>query len=221
MTPISIVTQAMGLALAAHFKRLMPLLLGWTRARDVDTVVGALRALHAVLQCTWPRMPAHAMLIWINVAAAHASAVDRALRPSDTLPAGCTHGSGYDGSDNVDGKAGGRDSAAENLGRGMHVPETNSSSGRGSEEGGMDMADVVRWAERVSELLWWCGGEGFREAMRRGEDGKATLTGALRDWTLSLSPEGCAHAPELRRSADSKASCKAPEGTINDVDSGV
>lgn len=58
----------MGLASVRHFSRLLPLLLEWLHAPDMDTRLAAAPVLHAVLKHTWPRLPAHADLIWQHVA---------------------------------------------------------------------------------------------------------------------------------------------------------
>lgn len=54
----------LGLQLAAHFARLMPLLLGWALAPWPAVREAALRALLGVLRLTWPRAGAHAALVW-------------------------------------------------------------------------------------------------------------------------------------------------------------
>lgn len=54
----------LGLQLAAHLARLMPLLLGWVLAPWPAVRGAALRALLGALQLTWPRAGAHAALTW-------------------------------------------------------------------------------------------------------------------------------------------------------------
>lgn len=54
----------LGLQLAAHSARLMPLLLGWALAPWPAVRAAALRALLGVLRLTWPRAGAHAVLTW-------------------------------------------------------------------------------------------------------------------------------------------------------------
>lgn len=50
-----------------HFHRLMPLLLEWMHAPDLETRLAAVKVLRTVLTRTWPRLPAHASLIWQHV----------------------------------------------------------------------------------------------------------------------------------------------------------
>lgn len=77
--------QAMGLALVRHFSRLLPLLLEWVSATDVDTRLAALPVLHVVLQRTWPRMPAHAHLICQHLLQEHAQETQAAQRAGNKL----------------------------------------------------------------------------------------------------------------------------------------
>eukprot|EP00803_Ostreobium_quekettii_P010730 evm.model.scf_1932.3 EVM.evm.TU.scf_1932.3 scf_1932:22992-24926(+) len=64
MGAIGPLVTAMGLVLVKYFARLMPLLLEWVCAHDAASRLTAIRTLHAVVKHTWPRMPAHAVLIW-------------------------------------------------------------------------------------------------------------------------------------------------------------
>jgi hypothetical protein len=54
----------LGLWLVAHFARLMPLLLSWCLAPRQAVRAAALAALLEVMRLTWPRMPAHAGVVW-------------------------------------------------------------------------------------------------------------------------------------------------------------
>lgn len=64
----------LGLQLAAHFARLMPLLLGWCLAPAAPVQAAALDALLAALRLTWPRAAAHAPAVWAVLRRVHASA---------------------------------------------------------------------------------------------------------------------------------------------------
>ncbi len=55
---------ALGLCLVRHFARLMPLLLHWVHAHDLESRVAALHYLASVTRQCWPRMPVHVPLIW-------------------------------------------------------------------------------------------------------------------------------------------------------------
>lgn len=54
----------LGLLLATHFSRLMPLLLGWCCAPQQHVRLAALAALLGVIQLTWPRIQVHAAVLW-------------------------------------------------------------------------------------------------------------------------------------------------------------
>lgn len=78
--------QAMGLASVRSFSRLLPLLLDWVHAPDVDTRLAALPVLHAVLKHTWPRLPAHASIIWQHVAQEFARDIEFVQKAGDLHP---------------------------------------------------------------------------------------------------------------------------------------
>ncbi len=61
------IATCLGLTLLRHFGRLTPLLLEWLHAHDVSTRVAALDALAAVVRVTWPRVSAHASVLWCHV----------------------------------------------------------------------------------------------------------------------------------------------------------
>lgn len=65
------------LQLAAHFSRLMPLLLGWCTAPQQAVRLAALRVLLQVIRLTWPRMPAHAAVVWAVLRRVHAEETQR------------------------------------------------------------------------------------------------------------------------------------------------
>ena len=73
----------MGLASVRYFSRLLPLLLEWLHAVDLDTRLAALPVLHTVLKHTWPRLPAHASIIWQHVAQEFARELDFSQRSGD------------------------------------------------------------------------------------------------------------------------------------------
>ncbi|PRW39156.1 ARM repeat superfamily [Chlorella sorokiniana] len=54
----------LGLQLASHFSRLMPLLLGWCRAPQQHVRLAALAALLEAIRMTWPRIPVHTAVLW-------------------------------------------------------------------------------------------------------------------------------------------------------------
>lgn len=61
----------LGLQLAAHFGRLLPLLLGWCLAPQQRVRGAALAALLAAVRLAWPRVGAHAAVIWRVLARVH------------------------------------------------------------------------------------------------------------------------------------------------------
>lgn len=67
-----------GLYIVRYFAQLMPLLLEWTHAYDEGTVIVALQVLASVLRHAWPRMAAHADVIWEHLVEVAASADARA-----------------------------------------------------------------------------------------------------------------------------------------------
>lgn len=75
----------LGLQLATYFRRLMPLLLEWCTSIQKKVRLGALRAVHAVVRATWPRIPAHAHLIWSVVEAAYQDEGALSAHPSDNI----------------------------------------------------------------------------------------------------------------------------------------
>lgn len=79
-------SQAMGLASVRFFSRLLPLLLEWVHAPDMDTRLAALPVLHAVLKHTWPRLPAHASIIWQHVAQEFATDIEFVQKAGDLHP---------------------------------------------------------------------------------------------------------------------------------------
>jgi len=66
--------QALGCVAVRYFARLMPLLLGWLHTRGRATRAGALAALETLVKTCWPRMPAHAGLLWQHLQALCCSA---------------------------------------------------------------------------------------------------------------------------------------------------
>ena len=66
--------QTLGLVTVRYFGRLMPLLLGWVQSPDAVLQTEALRTLAVVVQAAWPRMAAHAAVLWRHVDAAHCAA---------------------------------------------------------------------------------------------------------------------------------------------------
>ena len=124
--------QAMGVASVRSFSRLLPLLLEWVHAPDQDTRLAALKALHAVLALTWPRLPAHASLIWQHISREYESelAVERAASSGRQDAA--------------------TDSCETGEGAGMHAADAR-------------RQEALAWLERVAQVLWWAGGEPFRE----------------------------------------------------------
>ena len=143
----------MGLASVRSFARLLPLLLEWVHAPDQDTRLAALRALHAVLSTTWPRLPAHAGLIWQHVAREYESemAMTRAAASSGR-------------SDEAAGSSDAGDGAS------MHAADAMRQETQG-------------WLERVAQVLWWAGGEPFREqvqALQQSGDLQALVQAACK-----------------------------------------
>ena len=53
----------MGLAVVAHFQCLLPLLIEWTDASDVETRIAAIEALHIIVSSAWPRIGQHSTIL--------------------------------------------------------------------------------------------------------------------------------------------------------------
>jgi len=153
--------QAMGLAQVRHWARLLPLLLAWAAGPDAGARARALRALHAALRAGWPRLPPHARLVWRHLAAT--AAWGPAL--------------GAEGAREPD-EGGGATPAAPQP---AHAREAGQGLGNAAEEG--------RWAAAVAEVLWWAGGEAFREEVRGGSEAAGGPGGCrLRAHVLALAP---------------------------------
>ena len=75
----------LGLQLVASFRRLVPLLLEWCTSIQKKVRLGSLRAVHAVICATWPRMPAHAAVIWDVVEAAYQDESALSAHPSQEI----------------------------------------------------------------------------------------------------------------------------------------
>eukprot|EP00879_Flechtneria_rotunda_P005699 GHRR01006000.1.p1 GENE.GHRR01006000.1~~GHRR01006000.1.p1 ORF type:complete len:233 (+),score=74.52 GHRR01006000.1:144-842(+) len=80
---VALLIPRLGLYILRYFAQLMPLLLEWAHAYDEKTVVVALWVLATVVQHAWPRIEAHAGVIWqhlVQVAkAAEARKLDRGV----------------------------------------------------------------------------------------------------------------------------------------------
>lgn len=184
----------MGVAQVRHWARLLPLLLAWAAAADARTRAGALRALHTALRAAWPRLPAHARLIWRHLAVQDA--------PADALPvqapaedadpstedvqeervpdpgAGAHHRPDSDRDPKKNPPAKTADPRAEAVMK-EGAPNLKAGAGQklsadpgpvqtpGSNPARAD-GEAARWAEAVAELLWWAGGEAFRAELRAG-----------------------------------------------------
>ena len=158
-----LILQAMGLATVRAFSRLLPLLLEWVHAPDLDTRLAALRALRSVLARAWPRLPAHASLIWQHIAREYESecalARASAAAAADDLPS-------VSGADRSASEATPSESVAE-----------------GSKDMDAQRREAYLWLERVAEVLWWGGGEPFREEVVQschGEDVESLIRAASR-----------------------------------------
>lgn len=64
MTAVCELAQPMGLILVKYFSRLLPLLLEWADAQDVRSRRLAVQTLSIVVKQTWPRIPAHSIMLW-------------------------------------------------------------------------------------------------------------------------------------------------------------
>lgn len=62
-----VILQVLGLHTLRFFSSLMPLLLGWCREPGQATCLAALEALREIIKHTWPRMPAHASFLWLQL----------------------------------------------------------------------------------------------------------------------------------------------------------
>ena len=163
--------QAMGLATVRAFSRLLPLLLEWVHAPDLDTRIAALRTLRSVLARAWPRLPAHASLIWQHIAREYES--ERALARASVAAA----------ADDLPSASGGP--AVLQPGADSNVSEAQSLGAvvEGYARAHAQRPEACLWLERVAEVLWWGGGEPFREELgklRHSEDVDALIKAASR-----------------------------------------
>lgn len=75
----------LGIQLTRYFRRLMPLLLEWCVSIQKNVRLGALRAVHAVVRVTWPRIPAHAAVIWTVVESTYVDETVLSAHPSEEI----------------------------------------------------------------------------------------------------------------------------------------
>jgi hypothetical protein len=75
----------LGIHLTRYFRRLMPLLLEWCVSIQKKVRLSALRAVHAVVRATWPRMPAHAEVIWTVLESVYIDETVLSAHPSDEI----------------------------------------------------------------------------------------------------------------------------------------
>lgn len=142
--------QAMGLATVRSFARLLPLLLEWAHAPDQDTRLAALQALHTVLARTWPRLPTHAGLIWQHVA-------DEYKSETRIMRADCSV-------NDTAAAASSRNTVQQQAGAGQTC-EAGENAEHADEETDKKRQEALVWLERVARVLWWSGGEPFREGI--------------------------------------------------------
>ncbi|KAK9915551.1 hypothetical protein WJX75_000610 [Coccomyxa subellipsoidea] len=134
--------QAMGLASVRSFSRLLPLLLDWVHAPDVDTRLAALPVLHAVLKHTWPRLPAHASIIWQHVAQEFARDIEFVQKAGQRVGAV---------SEAMDGEA-----STNGLDSTKHSADISIQGQMAADSGKRQV--LIDWQQRILEVLWW-GGE--------------------------------------------------------------
>lgn len=75
----------LGIQLTRYYRRLMPLLLEWCVSIQKNVRLGALRAVHAVVRATWPRIPAHAAMIWTVVESTYVDETELSAKPSEEI----------------------------------------------------------------------------------------------------------------------------------------
>jgi hypothetical protein len=73
----------MGVQLASYFRRLMPMLLEWALARQKGVRIGALLALRDALTAAWPRVPAHAGVVWEVLERVYSDEIELAAAPEE------------------------------------------------------------------------------------------------------------------------------------------
>jgi len=74
-----------GLQLTRYFSRLMPLLLEWCISTRKGVRLGALRAVQCAVRATWPRIPAHAAVLWDILERVHEDEVQFAGKTSEEI----------------------------------------------------------------------------------------------------------------------------------------
>ena len=113
-----------------------------------------LQALVTVLKHTWPRLPAHAQVVWNHLSEEYTAA-----------EASCASAeSDYAARDENDK----RKSSRLHTGNGMQVVSSEEGTPRSmlSEEcSGKEQ--IVRAIIEAAEILWWAGGEAFREHLQQ------------------------------------------------------
>lgn len=75
----------LGIQSTRYFRRLMPLLLEWCVSIQKNVRLGALRAVHAVVRVTWPRIPTHAAVIWTGVESTYIDETVLSAHPSEEI----------------------------------------------------------------------------------------------------------------------------------------
>ncbi|BDA44453.1 Uncharacterized protein At2g39910 at C-terminar half [Coccomyxa sp. Obi] len=163
--------QAMGLASVRHFSRLLPLLLEWLHAPDLDTRLAAAPVLHAVLKHTWPRLPAHAGLLWQHVAQEYTREAQFALKSEASAGQEVPSVGPVSGSGTMNGK----DSSG---GHGQSSGESNESYATTASE---KRQELMAWLQRIAEVLWWAGSEPFREKVRAQQATDASSAALWKD----------------------------------------
>lgn len=116
--------------------------------------VATMQALQTVLKQTWPRLPAHAQLVWEHLAQEYAAAVASASQPQCVTQEPERRRSDEHQNGSV---------------------TQEYSSDEGSRSTGIMNADAIKSTRELeqaiveaAEVLWWAGGEAFREQLRLG-----------------------------------------------------
>ncbi|KAF6251398.1 hypothetical protein COO60DRAFT_621989 [Scenedesmus sp. NREL 46B-D3] len=135
-----------GLYVLRHTASLMPLLLEWSHACDKASVLAAVRLLGCLVRHAWPRVGAHAGVIW-----RHLVEVVRAAEERWWLKVGRQEGGTQGGAEAPAKDAGGADGRQDGS--------------KGAGVDGFDGSVLVAAVLDVAGLLVCCGGEGFAAAV--------------------------------------------------------
>lgn len=187
----------LGLQLTAHFSRLMPLLLGWCVAPRQSVRAAALEALLEVIRLTWPRIGAHAAVLWRVLRRVYDEERHRwAGRGwwAESLPGGAPF-TGWCIPPSHPGQLGRSQSSGLRLSELLHSPAAATPSacrpqlGAGGDQAAAAVADC---AEDCALALWYAAGPDFHLHLMMDKSSAGEELLQVRGAVRSRVPAGCA-----------------------------